>query len=130
MDKRKVGKDVSEAIFAPTYSTTIFYKNIHIGPSDYVPWQKDNEACFIRMQGKLFGDIPMNIELRLSVVDSPNSEGIVIEVIRFCKLAPEVDQGCILCSSSAYFMNHPPKQYTDDIAHQLTEEFISGKRKD
>ena len=72
----------------------------------------------------------MNIELRLSVEDSLNSAGIVINAIRFCKLAPERDQGYILCSSSAYFMKHPPKQFTDDIVHQLTEEFISGKRKD
>ena len=72
----------------------------------------------------------MNIELRLSVEDSLNSAGIVINAIRFCKLAPERDQGYILCSSSAYFMKHPPKQFTDDIVHQLTEEFISAKRKD
>ena len=104
-------------------------KNIHIGPSDYVPWQKDNKVCFIRMEGKLFGDIPMNIELRLSVEDSPNSAGIVIDAIRCCKLALERGQGGILYSPSAYFMKHPPKQFTDDIANQLTEEFISGKRK-
>ena len=104
-------------------------KNIHIGPSDYVPWQKDNKVCFIRMEGKLFGDIPMNIELRLSVEDSPNSAGIVIDAIRCCKLALERGQGGVLYSPSAYFMKHPPKQFTDDIANQLTEEFISGKRK-
>ena len=104
-------------------------KNIHIGPSDYVQWQKDNKVCFIRMEGKLFGDIPMNIELRLSVEDSPNSAGIVIDAIRCCKLALERGQGGILYSPSAYFMKHPPKQFTDDIANQLTEEFISGKRK-
>lgn len=78
---------------------------------------------------KLFGDIPMNIELRLSVEDSPNSAEIVIDAISCCKLALERSRGGILCSSSAYFMKHPPIQFTDDIAHQLTEEFISGKRK-
>jgi len=81
-------------------------ENIHIGPSDYVPWQKDNKVCFLRMEGKLFGDIPMNIELRLSVEDSPNSAGIVIDAIRCCKLALERGHGGILYSPSAYFMKH------------------------
>ena len=102
-------------------------ENIHIGPSDYVPWQKDNKVCFIRMEGKLFGDVPVNIELRLSVEDSPNSAGVVIDAIRCCKLALERGNGGILYSPSAYFMKHPPRQYTDDKAYQLTEEFISGK---
>ena len=102
-------------------------ENIHIGPSDYVPWQKDNKVCFIRMEGKLFGGVPMNIELRLSVEDSPNSAGVVIDAIRCCKLALERGNGGILYSPSAYFMKHPPRQYTDDKAYQLTEEFISGK---
>ncbi len=102
--------------------------NIHIGPSDYVPWQKDNKVCFIRMEGKLFGNIPMNIELRLSVEDSPNSAGVVIDAIRCCKLALERGKGGALYSPSAYFMKHPPKQFTDNEARKLTDEFISGKR--
>ena len=105
-------------------------ENIHIGPSDYVAWQKDNKVCFIRMEGKLFGDVPMNIELRLSVEDSPNSAGVVIDAIRCCKLALDRKKGGILFSPSAYFMKHPPKQFTDDKACQMTEEFISGKRED
>jgi len=64
-------------------------ENIHVGPSDYVPWQKDNKICFIRMEGKQFGDVPMNLELRLSVEDSPNSAGVVIDAIRCCKLVLE-----------------------------------------
>jgi myo-inositol-1-phosphate synthase len=103
-------------------------ENIHIGPSDWVAWQKDNKVCFLRMEGRLFGDIPMNIELRLSVEDSPNSGGIVIDAIRCCKLALERGKGGILYSPSAYFMKHPPKQFTDDEAYKMTEEFIAGKR--
>jgi len=105
-------------------------ENIHIGPSDWVAWQKDNKICFLRMEGKLFGDIPMNLELRLSVEDSPNSGGIVIDAIRCCKLALDRGKGGILYSPSAYFMKHPPKQFTDDEAYNLTEDFIQGKRED
>jgi len=105
-------------------------ENIHIGPSDRVAWQKDNKICFLRMEGKLFGDIPMNLELRLSVEDSPNSGGIVIDAIRCCKLALDRGKGGILYSPSAYFMKHPPKQFTDDEAYNLTEDFIQGKRED
>jgi len=101
--------------------------NIHIGPSDYVPWQKDNKICFLRIEGKLFGDLPMNLELRLSVEDSPNSGGVSIDAIRFCKLALERGQGGILQGPSAFLMKHPPKQFTDDEAYKLTEEFIRGK---
>lgn len=102
--------------------------NIHIGPSDYVPWQNDNKVCFLRMEGKLFGDVPMNLELRLSVEDSPNSAGVAIDSIRCCKLALDRGIGGILYSPSAYFMKHPPRQFTDDQAHQMMEDFIAGKR--
>jgi myo-inositol-1-phosphate synthase len=101
--------------------------NIHIGPSDYVPWQKDNKVCFIRMEGRLFGDVPMNLELRLSVEDSPNSAGVAIDAVRCCKLALERGKGGALYSPSAYFMKHPPKQFSDDIAFRMTEEFIAGQ---
>jgi myo-inositol-1-phosphate synthase len=101
--------------------------NIHIGPSDYVPWQKDNKVCFIRIEGKLFGDVPMNLELRLSVEDSPNSAGVSIDAIRCCKLAIHRGKGGVLYSPSAYFMKHPPKQYSDDAAYRMTEEFIAGQ---
>jgi myo-inositol-1-phosphate synthase len=101
-------------------------ENIHIGPSDYVAWQKDNKVCFIRMEGKLFGDVPMNLELRLSVEDSPNSAGVAIDAIRCCKLALLRSEGGILYGPSAYFMKHPPRQYTDDEAYRMTETFING----
>ena len=102
-------------------------ENIHIGPSDWVPWQKDNKVCFIRMEGNIFGDIPINLELRLSVEDSPNSAGVVIDAIRCLKLALDRNQGGVLYEPSAYFMKHPPIQYTDDKAYQLTEDFIKNK---
>ena len=100
--------------------------NIHVGPSDYVPWQNDNKVCFIRMEGKLFGDVPMNLELRLSVEDSPNSAGVAIDAIRCVKLALNRGQGGILYAPSAYFCKHPPQQYTDDEAYQMVQDFISG----
>lgn len=103
-------------------------ENIHIGPSDYVAWQKDNKVCFLRMEGKLFGDVPMNLELRLSVEDSPNSAGVVIDAIRCCKLALDRGIGGVLYSPSSYFMKHPAIQYPDDVAYLRTEEFIAGTR--
>ena len=105
-------------------------RNIHVGPSDYVPWQDDNKVCFIRMEGRLFGDVPMNLELRLSVEDSPNSAGIVIDSIRCCKLALDRGQGGILLWPSAYFCKHPPKQFTDEEAYKMTEQFIAGNGED
>jgi len=102
------------------------WENIHVGPSDYVAWQKDNKVCFIRMEGKLFGDVPMNLELRLSVEDSPNSAGVAIDAIRCAKLALDRGVAGVLHGPSAYFMKHPPKQYTDDDAYRMTEAFLDG----
>lgn len=101
-------------------------ENIHIGPSDYVAWQKDNKVCFMRMEGKLFGDVPMNLELRLSVEDSPNSAGVAIDAIRCAKLGLDRGLGGVLIAPSAYFCKHPPEQFTDDKAYQMTEDFISA----
>ena len=102
--------------------------NIHVGPSDYVPWQNDNKVCFMRMEGRLFGDVPMNLELRLSVEDSPNSAGVAIDTIRCAKLALSRGQGGILEAPSAYFCKHPLRQFTDDEAFQMTENFINKDR--
>ena len=103
-------------------------ENIHVGPSDYVAWQKDNKVCFLRMEGKLFGDVPMNLEMRLSVEDSPNSAGVSIDAIRCAKLALDRGVGGILHAPSSYFMKHPPKQVTDDEAYTHMQEFIAGTR--
>ncbi len=104
--------------------------DIHIGPSDYVAWQKDNKVCFLRMEGRLFGDVPMNLELRLSVEDSPNSAGVSIDAIRCCKLALERGTGGVLHGPSAYLMKHPPVQHTDDEAHRMINAFINGTDSD
>jgi len=101
--------------------------NIHIGPSDYVPWQKDNKICFLRMEGRIFGDVPINLELRLSVEDSPNSAGCTIDAIRICKLGLERKIAGPLTEISAYTMKHPPIQYPDYVAKQMVENFIKGE---
>ena len=101
-------------------------RNIHVGPSDYVPWQKDNKVCFIRMEGEIFGEVPVSLELRLSVEDSPNSSGVVIDAIRCAKLALDRGQAGALAAPSATFCKHPPKQYSDDDAGRLMEAFIAG----
>src|SRR5438045_145171 len=103
-------------------------ENIHIGPSDYVPWQLDNKIAFIRVEGRLFGDVPMEIDVKLSVEDSPNSAGVAIDAIRCCKLALDRGIGGVLHSPSAYFSKHPPVQMTDDEAYRCVEQFIRGER--
>ena len=99
-------------------------ENIHIGPSDYVPWQKDNKVCFVRMEWDGFGGIPMNLELRLSVEDSPNSAGIAIDAIRCAKLALDRKIGGPLQEISAVCMKHPPKQFRDSVARDLLKRWI------
>ncbi len=101
--------------------------DIHIGPSDYIPWLNDNKLCFLRMEGALFGGVPMNLELRLSVEDSPNSAAVVVDAIRCCKIALERGQSGVLIGPSAFFCKHPPQQFSDDVAAQLVEEFIAGE---
>lgn len=99
--------------------------SIHVGPSDYVAWQRDNKVCFIRMEGRVFGGVPMNLELRLSVEDSPNSAGVAIDAIRCCKLALERGERGALHGPSACFCKHPPQQTSDEEAWRLTEAFIA-----
>ncbi len=101
-------------------------RNIHIGPSDYVPWQNDNKIAFIRMEGRGFGDVPLEIELRMSVQDSPNSAGVVIDAIRCAKLGLVRGIGGPLEAASAYYMKSPPKQMRDSLAHELSNGFIQG----
>lgn len=99
--------------------------NIHVGPSDYVAWQKDNKVCFLRMEGAMFGDVPLNLELRLSVEDSPNSAGVAIDMIRCAKLALQRRHAGVLDAASAYFCKHPPRQMTDDEAFNAVEQYIA-----
>ncbi len=104
--------------------TPMLAKDVHVGPSDYVPWLEDRKWAYIRMEGTTFGDVPLNIELKLEVWDSPNSAGVVIDAIRCAKLALNEGIGGALTAPSAYFMKSPPQQYTDDEARRLMEAFI------
>ena len=103
--------------------------NVHIGPSDYVPWQQDNKVCFLRIEWDGFGDVPMHVEARLSVEDSPNSAGVAIDGIRCAKLAMERNISGPLLAASAYTMKSPPEQMRDDEARQQLDDFIAGKTK-
>jgi len=100
--------------------------NVHIGPSDYVPWQNDNKVCFLRMEGSMFGGVPMNLELRLSVEDSPNSAGVAIDMIRCAKIARDRGLRGVVDPASAYFCKHPRTQMTDDLAQIAVEDFIKA----
>ncbi len=121
LSSKKVSK--TEAVQA-VLAERLADENIHVGPSDYVPWLNDNKLCFLRLEGALFGAVPMNIEVRLSVEDSPNSAGVVIDAIRCCKLALEREEAGALIGPSAFFCKHPPTQFTDDEAQRMTESFI------
>ncbi len=99
-------------------------KNVHVGPSDYVPWLTDRKWAYIRMEGTSFGDVPLNMELKLEVWDSPNSAGIVIDAVRLAKLALDNGVSGALEGPSAYLMKSPPRQIADDEAHDLVEAFI------
>jgi len=125
LTSKKISK--TEAVQS-TLDVPIPAENIHIGPSDYVPWQKDNKICFMRLEGRIFGDIPINCELRLSVEDSPNSGGCIIDAVRCCKVARDRGISGALESISAYTMKHPIRQYPDETAREMVEEFIRGER--
>ena len=99
-------------------------ENIHVGPSDYVAWQNDNKVCFLRMEGQLFGGVPMNLELRLSVEDSPNSAGVAIDLIRCARVARDRGLAGAIKPAAAYFCKHPPEQFSDDEAFERLERFI------
>jgi myo-inositol-1-phosphate synthase len=101
-------------------------ENIHVGPSDYVAWQNDNKLCFLRMEGAMFGGVPINLEMRLSVEDSPNSAGVAIDMIRCAKLALDRGESGPINAPAAYFCKHPPEQMTDDLAASAVEDFIAA----
>ncbi|MFN4131486.1 MAG: inositol-3-phosphate synthase [Caldimicrobium sp.] len=106
----------------------IGWENIHIGPSDWVPWLKDKKIAYIRIEGEHFGGVPMSVEVKLEVEDSPNSAGSAIDAIRCAKLAKDRGIGGPLISISAYTMKHPPQQFPDYVAREMVIEFIEGKR--
>ncbi len=101
--------------------------DIHVGPSDYVPWLTDRKWCYIRMEGTTFGEVPLNLEAKLEVWDSPNSAGVIIDAVRCAKLALDRGISGPLIGPSSYFMKTPPKQFRDEIARQMAESFILGE---
>jgi myo-inositol-1-phosphate synthase len=101
-------------------------KNVHIGPSDYIPWLDDRKWAYVRLEGRAFGDVPLNLEYKLEVWDSPNSAGVIIDALRCAKIALDRKIGGPLLSPSSYFMKSPPVQYTDEQAFQKVEQFIDG----
>lgn len=124
LKSKKISKTRSVTSQVRLHGMEIDPDNVHIGPSDFVPWLKDNKIAFIRIEGRHFGDVPMNVEVRLSVEDSPNSAGVVIDAIRCCKLALDNKIGGSLIGPSSYFMKSPAVQFTDSIAEQNVEDFI------
>jgi len=101
--------------------------NIHVGPSDYVPWLSDRKWCYIRMEGTTFGNVPLNLEAKLEVWDSPNSAGVIIDAVRCAKIALDRGMSGPIIEPSSYFFKTPPKQFNDNVCRDLTEKFIKGK---
>jgi inositol 1-phosphate synthase len=101
--------------------------DVHIGPSDHVPWLDDRKLAYVRLEGKSFGDTPLNLEYKLEVWDSPNSAGVIIDAVRAAKIAKDRGIGGPVLSASSYFMKSPPEQYNDDVAHEAVEKFIRGE---
>lgn len=124
LKSKKISKTQSVTSQIDIHHSKIAPENIHVGPSDYVPWMKDNKVCFLRIESHHFGDVPMNIEVRLSVEDSPNSAGVVIDAIRCCKIALDNGIGGPLIEASSYFMKSPPEQFTDTQARENLEVYI------
>ncbi len=124
LESKKVSK--TNAVTSQLDLQEIEEKNIHVGPSDYVPWLEDRKWAHIRMEGTTFGNVPLNVELKLEVWDSPNSAGVVIDAVRCAKLALDRGIAGTIAGPSAYFMKSPPVQYHDDIARTMVEEFIEG----
>ena len=123
LDSKKISKTQS---VTSQLDSQLPSDNIHVGPSDYVPWLSDRKWAYIRLEGTSFGDVPLNAELKLEVHDSPNSAGVVIDAIRCAKIAKDRGMAGPIMAPSSYFMKSPPVQYTDNEAKQKVEDFISG----
>src|SRR3990167_3585095 len=115
-----------QSLLSLNFVSLILTQNIHVGPSDFVPWLTDNKVAFIRIESRHFGDVPTHVEVRLSVEDSPNSAGVVIDAIRCCKLALDRHIAGPLEEPSSFFMKSPPKQFTDEQAQKNLEKFIDS----
>jgi myo-inositol-1-phosphate synthase len=125
LESKKISK--TQAVTSQLEDNVLDADDVHVGPSDHVPWLKDRKWAYIRMEGRNFGDVPLNLELKLEVWDSPNSAGVIIDAVRCAKLALDRGIGGPLLGPSAYFMKSPPVQYHDDVAHQLIEAFAAGE---
>ncbi len=123
LESKKISKTGAVTSMLPY---TLPETDIHVGPSDYVPWLTDRKWCYVRMEGTTFGNVPLNLEAKLEVWDSPNSAGVVIDAVRCAKLALDRKIGGPLIGPSAYFMKTPPKQFKDEVAHEMTEAYIRG----
>jgi myo-inositol-1-phosphate synthase len=124
LESKKISK--TQAVTSQIENNPLPSDDVHIGPSDHVPWLADRKWAYIRMEGRNFGDVPLNLELKLEVWDSPNSAGVIIDAIRCAKLALDRKIGGPLVGPSAYFMKSPPVQYHDDVAKQMVDEFAAG----
>jgi myo-inositol-1-phosphate synthase len=128
---RLINKKISKtAAVQSQLSTPLADEDIHIGPSDYVPWQGDNKVCFLRIEAVNFCGVPLELEARLSVQDSPNSAGVVIDAIRFCQVARNRGEAGVLLPASAYLMKHPPRQMAEDEARRLLEVYLTDRGRD
>jgi len=124
LESKKVSK--TQAVTSQIENYVMAADDVHIGPSDHVPWLKDRKWAYIRMEGRNFGDVPLNVELKLEVWDSPNSAGVIIDAVRCAKVALDRGIGGPILGPSAYFMKSPPVQFHDDVAHAMIEEFANG----
>jgi myo-inositol-1-phosphate synthase len=124
LESKKISK--TQAVTSQIEDNVLDVDDVHVGPSDHVPWLKDRKWAYIRMEGRNFGDVPLNLELKLEVWDSPNSAGVIIDAVRCAKLALDRGIGGPLLGPSAYFMKSPPVQYHDDQAHAMVEAFATG----
>ena len=125
LESKKISK--TQSVTSQIPDRDLGKRNIHIGPSDYVPWLDDRKWAYVRLEGKAFGDVPLNLEYKLEVWDSPNSAGIIIDALRAAKLARDRGIGGPVLSPASYFMKSPPVQYSDDKARDLVEKFIRGE---
>ena len=124
LESKKISKTGAVTSMLPY---TLPETDIHVGPSDYVPWLSDRKWCYVRMEGTTFGNVPLNLEAKLEVWDSPNSAGVVIDAVRCAKLALDRKIVGPLIGPSSYFMKTPPKQFKDEVAREMTEAYILGK---
>ena len=125
LESKKISK--TQAVTSQIEDSVLSEDDVHIGPSDHVPWLNDRKWAYIRMEGRNFGDVPLNLELKLEVWDSPNSAGVIIDAVRCAKLALDRGIGGTLLGPSAYFMKSPPVQYHDDVAQAMVESFADGQ---